>query len=300
MVNTDPVTDYLKKISKVALLNAAEEVELAIRIEAGLFAADKLTQMRDAERTALGRNLDWVAQDGARAMSHLICANLRLVVSIAKRYTGRGMEALDLMQEGNLGLIRAVERFDYAEGFKFSTYATWWIRQAITRALANQARNIRIPVHQVDAINRLAFVRHTMSRDLGREPTVEELGRELGLASKKIVEMQSHLLEPRSIDALVWIDLGNGLENVPFGDTIEDGRAVDPFDAADLAMLKTRLERKIQRLSKREASVIQMRFGLGEDIPMTLGEVGDAFGVTSARIREIESKTLAKLRVTLH
>jgi RNA polymerase primary sigma factor len=288
----DPVKDYLKQIGKVALLNAAEEVELAMRIEAGLFAEDKMSQMSDAERkSALGRELLWVAKDGARAKSHLLGANLRLVVSLAKRYTGRGMQFLDLIQEGNLGLIRAVEKFDYTKGFKFSTYATWWIRQAITRAMADQARTIRIPVHMVEVINKLARVQRQMLQDLGREPTPEELSRELDMTPEKVVEVQKYGREPISLHTPLGED-----GDSEFGDLIEDTEAVVPADAVGFTMLQKQLESLLDSLSEREAGVIRMRFGLGDGMPKTLDQIGDTFGVTRERIRQIESKTMAKLR----
>ncbi|TFD79631.1 RNA polymerase sigma factor [Cryobacterium sp. Sr8] len=288
----DPVKDYLKQIGKVALLNAAEEVELAMRIEAGLFAEDQLAQMTDAEKKgALGRELQWVAKDGARAKSHLLGANLRLVVSLAKRYTGRGMQFLDLIQEGNLGLIRAVEKFDYTKGFKFSTYATWWIRQAITRAMADQARTIRIPVHMVEVINKLARVQRQMLQDLGREPTPEELSRELDMTPEKVVEVQKYGREPISLHTPLGED-----GDSEFGDLIEDTEAVVPADAVGFTMLQKQLESLLDSLSEREAGVIRMRFGLGDGMPKTLDQIGDTFGVTRERIRQIESKTMAKLR----
>ena len=288
----DPVKDYLKQIGKVALLNAAEEVELAMRIEAGLFAEDKLSHMSEAEqRTAAGRELAWVARDGQRAKSHLLGANLRLVVSLAKRYTGRGMQFLDLIQEGNLGLIRAVEKFDYTKGFKFSTYATWWIRQAITRAMADQARTIRIPVHMVEVINKLARVQRQMLQDLGREPTPEELSRELDMTPEKVVEVQKYGREPISLHTPLGED-----GDSEFGDLIEDTEAVVPADAVGFTMLQKQLESLLDSLSEREAGVIRMRFGLGDGMPKTLDQIGDTFGVTRERIRQIESKTMAKLR----
>jgi RNA polymerase primary sigma factor len=288
----DPVKDYLKQIGKVALLNAAEEVELAMRIEAGLFAEDKLANMTEAEKkNALGRELQWVAKDGARAKSHLLGANLRLVVSLAKRYTGRGMQFLDLIQEGNLGLIRAVEKFDYTKGFKFSTYATWWIRQAITRAMADQARTIRIPVHMVEVINKLARVQRQMLQDLGREPTPEELSRELDMTPEKVVEVQKYGREPISLHTPLGED-----GDSEFGDLIEDTEAVVPADAVGFTMLQKQLESLLDSLSEREAGVIRMRFGLGDGMPKTLDQIGDTFGVTRERIRQIESKTMAKLR----
>ncbi|WP_395243200.1 RNA polymerase sigma factor [Agromyces sp. MMS24-K17] len=288
----DPVKDYLKQIGKVALLNAAEEVELAMRIEAGLFAEEKLSKMSESERKAkLGRELQWVARDGQRAKSHLLGANLRLVVSLAKRYTGRGMQFLDLIQEGNLGLIRAVEKFDYTKGFKFSTYATWWIRQAITRAMADQARTIRIPVHMVEVINKLARVQRQMLQDLGREPTPEELSKELDMTPEKVIEVQKYGREPISLHTPLGED-----GDSEFGDLIEDTEAVVPADAVGFTMLQKQLESLLDSLSEREAGVIRMRFGLGDGMPKTLDQIGDTFGVTRERIRQIESKTMAKLR----
>ncbi|MEA9984822.1 RNA polymerase sigma factor [Subtercola sp. RTI3] len=286
----DPVKDYLKQIGKVALLNAAEEVELAMRIEAGLFAEDKLANS-EGMTPQLKRELLWVAKDGQRAKSHLLGANLRLVVSLAKRYTGRGMQFLDLIQEGNLGLIRAVEKFDYTKGFKFSTYATWWIRQAITRAMADQARTIRIPVHMVEVINKLARVQRQMLQDLGREPTPEELSRELDMTPEKVVEVQKYGREPISLHTPLGED-----GDSEFGDLIEDTEAVVPADAVGFTMLQKQLESLLDSLSEREAGVIRMRFGLGDGMPKTLDQIGDTFGVTRERIRQIESKTMAKLR----
>ncbi len=286
----DPVKDYLKQIGKVALLNAAEEVELAMRIEAGLFAEEKLSTEKGLAKK-LERELKWVARDGQRAKSHLLGANLRLVVSLAKRYTGRGMQFLDLIQEGNLGLIRAVEKFDYTKGFKFSTYATWWIRQAITRAMADQARTIRIPVHMVEVINKLARVQRQMLQDLGREPTPEELSRELDMTPEKVVEVQKYGREPISLHTPLGED-----GDSEFGDLIEDTEAVVPADAVGFTMLQQQLEQLLDSLSEREAGVIRMRFGLGDGMPKTLDQIGDTFGVTRERIRQIESKTMAKLR----
>lgn len=286
----DPVKDYLKQIGKVALLNAAEEVELAMRIEAGLFAEEKLGTEQGLPKK-LERELKWVARDGQRAKSHLLGANLRLVVSLAKRYTGRGMQFLDLIQEGNLGLIRAVEKFDYTKGFKFSTYATWWIRQAITRAMADQARTIRIPVHMVEVINKLARVQRQMLQDLGREPTPEELSRELDMTPEKVVEVQKYGREPISLHTPLGED-----GDSEFGDLIEDTEAIVPADAVGFTMLQQQLEQLLDSLSEREAGVIRMRFGLGDGMPKTLDQIGDTFGVTRERIRQIESKTMAKLR----
>jgi len=288
----DPVKDYLKQIGKVPLLNAAEEVELAMRIEAGLFAEEKLSHMTPVEKSGqTGLDLQWVARDGQRAKSHLLGANLRLVVSLAKRYTGRGMQFLDLIQEGNLGLIRAVEKFDYTKGFKFSTYATWWIRQAITRAMADQARTIRIPVHMVEVINKLARVQRQMLQDLGREPTPEELSRELDMTPEKVIEVQKYGREPISLHTPLGED-----GDSEFGDLIEDTEAVVPADAVGFTMLQRQLESLLDSLSEREAGVIRMRFGLGDGQPKTLDQIGDTFGVTRERIRQIESKTMAKLR----
>jgi len=287
----DPVKDYLKQIGKVPLLNAAEEVELAMRIEAGLFAEDKLANDSAGLGKELIRELRWVAKDGQRAKSHLLGANLRLVVSLAKRYTGRGMQFLDLIQEGNLGLIRAVEKFDYTKGFKFSTYATWWIRQAITRAMADQARTIRIPVHMVEVINKLARVQRQMLQDLGREPTPEELSRELDMTPEKVIEVQKYGREPISLHTPLGED-----GDSEFGDLIEDTEAVVPADAVGFTMLQKQLESLLDSLSEREAGVIRMRFGLGDGMPKTLDQIGDTFGVTRERIRQIESKTMAKLR----
>ncbi|WP_285116431.1 RNA polymerase sigma factor [Leifsonia sp. fls2-241-R2A-40a] len=286
----DPVKDYLKQIGKVPLLNAAEEVELAMRIEAGLFAEDKLANTPSLTKE-LERELKWVARDGQRAKSHLLGANLRLVVSLAKRYTGRGMQFLDLIQEGNLGLIRAVEKFDYTKGFKFSTYATWWIRQAITRAMADQARTIRIPVHMVEVINKLARVQRQMLQDLGREPTPEELSKELDMTPEKVIEVQKYGREPISLHTPLGED-----GDSEFGDLIEDTEAVVPADAVGFTMLQKQLESLLDSLSEREAGVIRMRFGLGDGMPKTLDQIGDTFGVTRERIRQIESKTMAKLR----
>ena len=287
----DPVKDYLKQIGKVALLNAEQEVDLALRIEAGLFAEEKLSLEGDSLEWQLKRDLTRIARDGQRAKSHLLGANLRLVVSLAKRYTGRGMQFLDLIQEGNLGLIRAVEKFDYTKGFKFSTYATWWIRQAITRAMADQARTIRIPVHMVEVINKLARVQRQMLQDLGREPSPEELARELDMTPEKVIEVQKYGREPISLHTPLGED-----GDSEFGDLIEDTEAVVPADAVGFTMLQRQLESLLDSLSEREAGVIRMRFGLGDGMPKTLDQIGDTFGVTRERIRQIESKTMAKLR----
>ena len=286
----DPVKDYLKQIGKVALLNAELEVELAKRIEAGLFAEEKLAGKRKLSRE-MERDLKWVVKDGQKAKSHLLEANLRLVVSLAKRYTGRGMQFLDLIQEGNLGLIRAVEKFDYTKGYKFSTYATWWIRQAITRAMADQARTIRIPVHMVEVINKLARVQRQLLQDLGREPTPEELARELDMTPEKVVEVQKYGREPISLSTPLGED-----GDSEFGDLIEDTEAVVPADAVGFTMLQRELERILQSLHPREAGVIKSRFGLGDGVQKTLDQIGEEFGVTRERIRQIESKTMSKLR----
>ena len=286
----DPVKDYLKQIGKVALLNAELEVELAKRIEAGLFAEEKLAGKRKLSRE-MERDLKWVVKDGQKAKSHLLEANLRLVVSLAKRYTGRGMQFLDLIQEGNLGLIRAVEKFDYTKGYKFSTYATWWIRQAITRAMADQARTIRIPVHMVEVINKLARVQRQLLQDLGREPTPEELARELDMTPEKVVEVQKYGREPISLSTPLGED-----GDSEFGDLIEDTEAVVPADAVGFTMLQRELERILSSLHPREAGVIKSRFGLGDGVQKTLDQIGEEFGVTRERIRQIESKTMSKLR----
>ena len=286
----DPVKDYLKQIGKVPLLNAAEEVDLAMRIEAGLYAEDKLLREQGLDPKYM-RELKWIVRDGRRAKSHLLGANLRLVVSLAKRYTGRGMQFLDLIQEGNLGLIRAVEKFDYTKGFKFSTYATWWIRQAITRAMADQARTIRIPVHMVEVINKLARVQRQMLQDLGREPTPEELAHELDMTPEKVIEVQKYGREPISLHTPLGED-----GDSEFGDLIEDTEAVVPADAVSFTMLQRQLESLLDSLSEREAGVIRMRFGIGDGMPKTLDQIGETFGVTRERIRQIESKTMAKLR----
>ncbi len=286
----DPVKDYLKQIGKVALLNAELEVELAKRIEAGLFAEEKLAGEKKISKD-MERDLKWVVKDGQRAKSHLLEANLRLVVSLAKRYTGRGMQFLDLIQEGNLGLIRAVEKFDYTKGYKFSTYATWWIRQAITRAMADQARTIRIPVHMVEVINKLARVQRQLLQDLGREPTPEELARELDMTPEKVVEVQKYGREPISLSTPLGED-----GDSEFGDLIEDTEAVVPSDAVGFTMLQRELERILDSLHPREAGVIRSRFGLGDGVQKTLDQIGEEFGVTRERIRQIESKTMSKLR----
>ncbi len=287
----DPVKDYLKQIGKVALLNAEQEVELAKRIEAGLFAEEKLAAEGDDLDRKLKRELQWIAHDGKRAKNHLLEANLRLVVSLAKRYTGRGMLFLDLIQEGNLGLIRAVEKFDYTKGYKFSTYATWWIRQAITRAMADQARTIRIPVHMVEVINKLARVQRQMLQDLGREPTPEELAKELDMTPEKVVEVQKYGREPISLHTPLGED-----GDSEFGDLIEDSEAIVPADAVSFTLLQEQLHQVLDTLSEREAGVVSMRFGLSDGQPKTLDEIGKVYGVTRERIRQIEAKTMSKLR----
>ncbi|PYI38407.1 RNA polymerase sigma factor [Arthrobacter psychrolactophilus] len=287
----DPVKDYLKQIGKVALLNAEQEVDLALRIEAGLFAHEKIEEAGDAMDVQLKRDLQRIVHDGKRAKNHLLEANLRLVVSLAKRYTGRGMLFLDLIQEGNLGLIRAVEKFDYTKGFKFSTYATWWIRQAITRAMADQARTIRIPVHMVEVINKLARVQRQMLQDLGREPTPEELAKELDMTPEKVVEVQKYGREPISLHTPLGED-----GDSEFGDLIEDSEAVVPADAVSFTLLQEQLHSVLDTLSEREAGVVAMRFGLTDGQPKTLDEIGKVYGVTRERIRQIESKTMSKLR----
>ena len=286
----DPVKDYLKQIGRVALLNAELEVELATRIEAGLFAEERISTDKKLDKK-LKRELEWIAEDGRRAKNHLLEANLRLVVSLAKRYTGRGMLFLDLIQEGNLGLIRAVEKFDYTKGYKFSTYATWWIRQAITRAMADQARTIRIPVHMVEVINKLARVQRQMLQDLGREPTPEELAKELDMTPEKVVEVQKYGREPISLHT----PLGEEGDS-EFGDLIEDSEAVVPADAVSFTLLQEQLHAVLDTLSEREAGVVAMRFGLTDGQPKTLDEIGKVYGVTRERIRQIESKTMSKLR----
>jgi RNA polymerase sigma factor RpoD-like protein len=286
----DPVKDYLKQIGRVALLNAELEVELATRMEAGLFAEEKLTHEKKIDKKHK-RELEWIVEDGKRAKNHLLEANLRLVVSLAKRYTGRGMLFLDLIQEGNLGLIRAVEKFDYTKGFKFSTYATWWIRQAITRAMADQARTIRIPVHMVEVINKLARVQRQMLQDLGREPTPEELAKELDMTPEKVVEVQKYGREPISLHT----PLGEEGDS-EFGDLIEDSEAVKPEESVTFTILQEQLMQVLGGLTQREADVIKARYGLTDGQPKTLDEIGKVHGVTRERIRQIESKTMSKLR----
>ncbi len=287
----DPVKDYLKQIGKVALLNAVQEVELAKRIEAGLFAEERLNDSTSKVKPKDREDFEWIHADGRRAKNHLLEANLRLVVSLAKRYTGRGMLFLDLIQEGNLGLIRAVEKFDYTKGYKFSTYATWWIKQAITRAMADQARTIRIPVHMVEVINKLARVQRQMLQDLGREPTPEELAKELDMTPEKVVEVQKYGREPISLHTPLGED-----GDSEFGDLIEDSEAVVPADAVNFTLLQEQLNDVLDTLSEREAGVVSMRFGLTDGQPKTLDEIGKVYGVTRERIRQIESKTMSKLR----
>ncbi len=294
-ISTDLVRAYLKEIGKVPLLTAEMEVDLAQRIEAGLFAAEKLRQAEAGEAAklsaALRRDLDWLVVDGGKAKRHLLEANLRLVVSIAKRYLGRGMLFLDLIQEGNLGLIRAVEKFDYTKGYKFSTYATWWIRQAITRAMADQARTIRIPVHMVEQINKLTRVQREMLQELGREPTPEELAKELDMTPEKVVEIQGYAREPVSLETTIGDDQDSSL-----GDFIEDADAPVAAEVVSYGLMQEQLGEVLRTLTDREAAVVKMRFGLVDGQPRTLDEIGREFGLTRERIRQIESKTLSKLR----
>ncbi len=287
--SNDPVKDYLRQIGKAGLLKAAEEKDLALRIEAGLYAAHKLSA--GGIDPKLKRELDWVVHDGKRAKNYLLEANLRLVVSLAKRYTGRGMPFLDIIQEGNMGLIRAVEKFDYAKGFKFSTYATWWIRQAITRGLADQSRTIRIPAHVGETLSKLVRAQRQLLQDLGREPEVEELARELDVTPEKVAELQRYGREPVSLDTPLGED-----ESSSFGDLIEDNDAVTPPDAAEFTFLQEQLHALLDTLTEREAGVVAMRFGLVNGEPATLDMVGDVYGVSRERIRQIERQTMAKLR----
>nr|WP_222867249.1 RNA polymerase sigma factor [Corynebacterium amycolatum] len=292
--SADSVRAYLKQIGKVALLTAEEEVSLAKRIEAGLYAQYKIDEAKEAgERIAYAqkRDLREISRDGQRAKNHLLEANLRLVVSLAKRYTGRGMAFLDLIQEGNLGLIRAVEKFDYTKGYKFSTYATWWIRQAITRAMADQARTIRIPVHMVEVINKLGRIQRELLQDLGREPTPEELAKEMDITEEKVLEIQQYAREPISLDQTIG-DEGDS----QLGDFIEDSEAVIAVDAVSFTLLQDQLGDVLETLSEREAGVVRLRFGLTDGMPRTLDEIGQVYGVTRERIRQIESKTMSKLR----
>ena len=287
----DPVKDYLKQIGRVNLLNAEQEVDLSERIEAGLYAQHLLDTESDKMDFKRRRELKWAANDGKRAKDHLLEANLRLVVSLAKRYTGRGMLFLDLIQEGNLGLIRAVEKFDWKKGFKFSTYATWWIRQAITRAMADQARTIRVPVHMVEVINKLSRVQRQMLQDLGREPTPDELARELDMPVEKVQEVQKYGREPISLHTPLGED-----GDSEFGDLIEDTDAIAPSDAVAFSLLQEQFKQVLETLSPREAGVIKMRYGLEDGQPKTLDDIGRVYGVTRERIRQIESKTMSKLR----
>ena len=292
--SADSVRAYLKQIGKVALLNAEEEVELAKRIEAGLYATQKLGEVADRGQklpVQQRRDMQWISRDGERAKNHLLEANLRLVVSLAKRYTGRGMAFLDLIQEGNLGLIRAVEKFDYTKGYKFSTYATWWIRQAITRAMADQARTIRIPVHMVEVINKLGRIQRELLQDLGREATPEELAKEMDITPEKVLEIQQYAREPISLDQTIG-DEGDS----QLGDFIEDSEAVVAVDAVSFTLLQDQLQSVLETLSEREAGVVRLRFGLTDGQPRTLDEIGQVYGVTRERIRQIESKTMSKLR----
>jgi RNA polymerase primary sigma factor len=292
--SADSVRAYLKQIGKVALLNAEEEVELAKRIEAGLYCTQLMVEFAEKGEkltTAQRRDYQWICRDGDRAKNHLLEANLRLVVSLAKRYTGRGMAFLDLIQEGNLGLIRAVEKFDYTKGYKFSTYATWWIRQAITRAMADQARTIRIPVHMVEVINKLGRIQRELLQDLGREPTPEELAKEMDITPEKVLEIQQYAREPISLDQTIG-DEGDS----QLGDFIEDSEAVVAVDAVSFTLLQDQLQSVLETLSEREAGVVRLRFGLTDGQPRTLDEIGQVYGVTRERIRQIESKTMSKLR----
>ncbi|TWH73488.1 RNA polymerase primary sigma factor [Modestobacter roseus] len=292
--SADSVRAYLKQIGKVALLTAEEEVDLAKRIEAGLYGAERLRQVEEEGQKLspqMRRDLNWIVRDGERAKNHLLEANLRLVVSLAKRYTGRGMAFLDLIQEGNLGLIRAVEKFDYTKGYKFSTYATWWIRQAITRAMADQARTIRIPVHMVEVINKLGRIQRELLQDLGREPTPEELAKEMDITPDKVLEIQQYAREPISLDQTIG-DEGDS----QLGDFIEDSEAVVAVDAVSFTLMQDQLTSVLQTLSEREAGVVRLRFGLTDGQPRTLDEIGQVYGVTRERIRQIESKTMSKLR----
>ena len=296
--SADSVRAYLKQIGKVALLDAEQEVSLAKRIEAGLYATYRMELMEDHETPtkerlspAMKRDLRAIARDGRKAKNHLLEANLRLVVSLAKRYTGRGMAFLDLIQEGNLGLIRAVEKFDYTKGYKFSTYATWWIRQAITRAMADQARTIRIPVHMVEVINKLGRIQRELLQDLGREPTPLELAKEMDITEDKVLEIQQYAREPISLDQTIG-DEGDS----QLGDFIEDSEAVVAVDAVSFTLLQDQLQDVLKTLSEREAGVVRLRFGLTDGMPRTLDEIGQVYGVTRERIRQIESKTMSKLR----
>jgi RNA polymerase primary sigma factor len=287
----DPVKDYLKQIGRVPLLTAGQEVELAKRIEAGLFAEQKLAEGSRGLSAGARFDLEQVAEDGRRAKSHLVEANLRLVVSVARRYTGRGMLLLDLIQEGNLGMIRGVEKFDYTRGYKFSTYATWWIRQAITRAMADQSRAIRLPAHMAAAISKLAWVQRQLLQDLGREPTSEELAFQLDMSPERLIELRRHSREPISLHIPLG-EVGDG----ELGDLIEDSEATEPVEAVSFTLLQEQLHAILGTLSEREADVVSLRFGLSDGRPRTLDEIGQVYGVTRERIRQIESKTLSKLR----
>ncbi|MCE0768310.1 RNA polymerase sigma factor [Pseudonocardia kujensis] len=293
-LSVDSVRAYLKQIGRTALLNAEQEVEIAKRIEAGVYAVERLQRSQQQDEPLplqLRRDLRWIVRDGERAKNHLLEANLRLVVSLAKRYTGRGMTFLDLIQEGNLGLIRAVEKFDYAKGYKFSTYATWWIRQAISRAMADQSRTIRIPVHMVEIINKLRKIQRELAVSLGREATPEELAVEMDMAPEKVAEVQQYAREPLSLDQTIGDEGDSRL-----GDFLEDTDAVVADDAVAFTLLRDQLHAVLATLSEREAGVIRLRFGLSDGRPRTLDEIGDVYGVTRERIRQIESKTMAKLR----
>jgi RNA polymerase primary sigma factor len=292
--SADSVRAYLKQIGKIPLLNAEQEVELATRIEAGLYATERVRRAEDVGEklsAQLRRDLHWLVRDGQRAKNHLLEANLRLVVSLAKRYTGRGMPLLDLIQEGNLGLIRAVQKFDYTKGYKFSTYATWWIRQAITRAMADQARTVRIPVHTGELLNKLGYIQRELLQDLGREPTPEELAKEMDISPEKLWEIQQYAREPISLDQAIG-DEGDS----QLGDFIEDSEAVVAIDAVSLTLLQDHVQSVLATLSEREAGVVRLRFGLTDGQARTLDEIGQVYGVTRERIRQIESMALTKLR----
>jgi RNA polymerase primary sigma factor len=292
--SADSVRVYLKQIGKVALLNAADEVRLATQIEAGLYAAERVRRAEDVTEKLspqLRRDLRWIVRDGQRAKDHLLEANLRLVVSVAKRYTGRGMPFLDLIQEGNLGLIRAVEKFDSTKGFKFSTYATWWIRQAITRSMADQAHTIRLPVHMAEVINKLGGIQRKLLLELGREPTPEELAKEMDITPEKVLALQDYAREPISLDQIVGEE-----GDAAFGDFIEDSEAVVAVDVVSFSLLRDDLRSVLATLSEREAGIVRLRFGLIDGQPRTLDQIGHVYGVTRERVRQIEAKTMAKLR----
>jgi RNA polymerase primary sigma factor len=293
-VSVDSVRVYLTRIGKVALLNAEDEVRLATQIEAGLYAAERVGRAEDLTdklSPQLRRDLCWIVREGQRAKNHLLEANLRLVVSVAKRYTGRGMPLLDLIQEGNLGLIRAVEKFDHTRGFKFSTYATWWIRQAITRSMADQAHTIRIPVHTAEIINKLGVIQRKLLPELGREPTAEELAKEMDITREKVLELQHYAREPISLEQTIGEEGGSA-----FGDFIEDSQAVVAIDAVSFTLLRDHLRSVLATLSDREANIVRLRFGLTDGQPRTLDQIGHIYGVTRERVRQIEAKTMAKLR----